>query len=366
MSRATGGSRADSTHDDSLPDKIVDQRLGCLLAGSPFYVEVLDAVAADVAVEGPCLEVLRPHAAAPRGDAVLLRFLAGVHHLVLSGQAPELAAHYPSVGGTPGVGLGDTFVETVRRHVDELRAAMHLGVQTNEVGRSVALLTGLLALPSAGSGPLRLRLLEVGASAGLNLWLDRYRYESDDSAIGPIDSPVRFRSPWLGAAPDLERRFEVVSREGCDRAPIDLTDPAGRRRLRSYVWPDQTERAERLDAALAVAGAEKPVVVQADAVDWAADRLHRRVQGVVTVLFHTIMLQYLTASERRRFARLVDEAGQRATAGSPLVWLRMEPGGDQADVWLTTWPGGTTRLVARSAYHGPPVALAGRSGVPSA
>lgn len=86
---------------------------------------------------------------------------------------------------------------------------------------------------------------------------------------------------------------------------------------------------------------------------------------MVTVLFHTIMFQYLASAERRRFAGLVEEAGRRATAESPLAWLRMEPGGDQADVWLTTWPGGTTRLVARSAYHGPPVVLVGRSGVPA-
>lgn len=364
MNRSAEDTRAENG-DTSLPDKIVDQRLGCLLAGSPLYVEVLDAVAADVAVGGPCLDVLGAHADAPRGDAVILRFLAGVHQLVLSGEAPELAAHYPSVGGTPGPDVGATFVETVRRRTDDLRGAMDLGVQTNEVGRSVAVLTGLLALRSAGPDPLRLRLLEVGASAGLNLWLDRYRFESDDAAIGPADSPVQFRSPWFGAAPRLDRRFEVVSREGCDRAPIDPTQPAGRRRLRSYVWPDQNQRRARLEAALSVAGAEEPVVVQADAVDWAADRLDQQAPGMVTVLFHTIMFQYLAPAERRRFACLVEEAGRRATAGSPLAWLRMEPGGDQADVWLTTWPGGTTRLVARSAYHGPPVVLVGRSGVPA-
>ena len=36
-------------------------------------------------------------------------------------------------------------------------------------------------------------------------------------------------------------------------------------------------------------------------------------------------------------------------------WLRMEPGGDQAELRLTTWPGDVTRLLATSSYHGPPV-----------
>ena len=286
------------TYDGRVEQKIRDQRLGCLLAGSPLYVDVLDAVAADVADGGPCIGVLEPYADAPVGDAVLLRFLAGVHHLVLAGRAPELAVHYPSVGGSAGPDLGATFVETVRQNTDRLRTTMARGVQTNEVGRSVAVLTGLLALPDpfpatataqdtdTEPAPLRLRLLEVGASAGLNLWFDRYRYESDNAGIGPEDSPVRFRSPWFGAVPDLDRRFLVVSREGCDRAPIDPSAPEGRRRLRSYVWPDQFERRERLDAAISVAGAEDPVVVQADAVEWAADRLGRVASGPVTVLVH--------------------------------------------------------------------------------
>lgn len=341
---------------------VAHQRRGCTLAGSPLYVQVLEAMAADVADGGVCWQILEGHAEAPIGDAILLRLLAGVHRVVLEGRAPELAAHYPSVGGTPGADVGAVFVRTVEEHEARLRAEMSRGVQTNEVGRSVAILTGLLALAGNRPDPLRVRLLEVGASAGLNLWPDRYRFEANDRGTGPIDSPVRFVSPWLGNVPDLSRRFEVVSRSGCDRAPIDPTTPEGRRLLRSYVWPDQVERRQRLDAAISVAATEAPVVETADAVKWVTDHLATEpATGVTTVLFHTIVLQYLAPDDRSHFVEAIQAAGRRATVDAPLAWLRMEPAGDQAEVWLTTWPDGATRRVARSGYHGPPVVLADAS-----
>ena len=85
------------------------QRVGCELAGSALYAELLEGIAADVVRGGPTLQLLDPHAGAPVGDAVLLRLLAGVHELVLDGRADGLAAHYPSAGGAPGPGLDEAF-----------------------------------------------------------------------------------------------------------------------------------------------------------------------------------------------------------------------------------------------------------------
>lgn len=342
------------------------QRVGCETAGSAVYAEVLPAVAADVAAGGPCARILDEVADRPFGDAVVLRFLAGVHALVLDGRAPALAAHYPSAGGIPGPGLAAAVLATVAAHEPELRAAVHAPVQTNEVGRSVALLAGYLELAAAGRP---LRILEVGASAGLNLWFDRYRYEcpadgdghGGPATFGPVDAPVRFVDPFVGRHPDLGRPVTVAERRGCDLDPVDPRTPAGRLRLRSLVWPDQPERRARLDAALDAVADRPPVVDRADAVTWLGDHLARPAPAMMTVVVHSIVFQYLPPDDRRAFLRLVDDAAARATDDAPFAWLRTEPGGDRAETRLTVWPGGVPRLVATSGYHGPPVAYVGRA-----
>ncbi|HEX2575614.1 MAG TPA: DUF2332 domain-containing protein [Aquihabitans sp.] len=348
--------RPDDPGRRALLDTIETQRLGCEMAGSPLYADVLDAVATDVVAGGPCARILGPLATAPFGDAVLLRLLAGMHLLVLEGSEPGLAAHYPSVGGTPGPAVGLAFVDAAARHEARLVSLVGLGVQTNEVGRSAVLLGGYLEVARAG---LPLRILEVGASAGLNLRFDRYRYEAGDRSFGPATSRVRFVDPWVGAVPDLDGPLQVASRRGCDLDPIDSTTEAGRLRLRSLVWPDQPLRRARLDAAIDVA-AEVPVVVdRADAVGWLADRLAEPAPGQVTVVVHSIVFQYLAAASRAELLAVLDAAGARADHDAPLAWLRMEPGGDRAETRLTVWPTGTTELLATSSFHGPPVAWAG-------
>lgn len=348
--RGTGG----HPHGELL-ETIELQRLGCELAGSPLYATVLAAVADDVGSHGACARVLGPHGDAPFGDAVVLRFLAAVHHLVLSGLLADLAARYPSTGGTPDDEVGARFVAAVAAHEDAIADRMHLGVQTNEVGRSTVLLGGYLELARAG---LPLRILEVGASGGLNLRFDRYRYEVEPggAAFGPASARLRFTSPWVGRPPDLDVELVVADRAGCDRAPIDPATDEGRLRLRSYVWPDQPRRRARLDAAIDEARGVPVTVERAEADAWLARLLARPAPGVHTVVVHSIVLQYLTPAARRRFLAVLDEAGGRASAEAPLAWLRMEPGGDQAETRLTRWPGATTELLATSSYHGPPVA----------
>ena len=345
MSRPAGERR-------SLLETIETQRAGCELAGSPLYADVLHVVAADVRRAGPFADLLVPVSGAPFGDAVLLRLLAGLHRLVLDGRAPELARHFPSVGGEAGRGLARDLVHTAEVHGDELAGRMAEGVQTNEVGRSASMLGGFLELAASGRP---LRVLEVGASAGLNLLFDHYRYVDLEQSFGPADSPLVFQHPWFGGAPDLDIEVHVVERRGCDVAPIDVTRASGRQRLRSFVWADQLDRLARLDAALAVARAHPPTVDRADAPTWLRDQLALPAPGCCTVITHSIMFQYLSDSGRREMLEVIDASGRAATAEAPFAWLRLEPGGDQAELRLTTWPDGTTRLLAKSSYHGPPV-----------
>jgi hypothetical protein len=203
-----------------------------------------------------------------------------------------------------------------------------------------------------------LRLLEVGASAGLNLCWDRYRYTSGAFDWGPADSSLTIDFELDGhlQAPD-EAGIEIRDRRGCDLAPIDPSTAEGRVSLLAYVWPDQPARIERLQAALDIR-AEMPIeITQGGAASWAKQVLAQRSPRQATVLYHSIVAQYLSEKELVAFLGCVREAGERASEDAPMAWLRMEPAGSMADVRITTWPGGEDRRLARVGYHGSPVEL---------
>jgi hypothetical protein len=295
--------------------------------------------------------VLRGFEDDPGPSALALRLMGGVHQLVLRGDAPELAAHYPSVGGVPHEPW-PAFVATLRAHAEELRALTRRPVQTNEVARCAAVLGGFLEVARLTRLPLR--LLEVGASAGLNLRFDHYRYELGVARWGPQDYPVLLRTR-LSGRPPLAVRPSIASRTGCDTHPVDPRTGAGRITLQSYIWPDQLERLERLRAALSVAAEVEAPVVRAGAADWVERQLGADREDNATVVFHSIVMQYLDDGERERLARALGDSGGAARPDAPLAWLRMEPNGDRTDVLLTLWPAGDERVLARAGYHGDPV-----------
>lgn len=337
-----------------LVDALVFQRNACADLGSSLYADVLDAVIADVGANGPCAVVLRPHEGEPFGSALPLRFLGSVHRLVLEGRAPQLAAHYPSVGGTPGPSLADDFVAAVAELRPEIEARLDNGVQTNEVGRSAALVCGFVEVARRSGLPLR--LLELGASAGLNLRWDSYWYDTGRSTLGDPASGVRFVGVWDDPPPVLDDvAVGVAAREGCDRSPIDPTGEDGRLSLRAYLWPDMVDRWARLDAALAIA-ARVPVRVEAaDLGEWLEARLALRVPGRATVVYHSIVWQYVDGRSRDRMRGALRAAGEATSDDAPLAWLRLEPAGPVADLRLTWWPGGEEEVLATSGYHGTPV-----------
>lgn len=163
----------------TLPQAFRFQSAICRLLGSELYADLLNRSAQDIEAEGPVARVVRDWRGDPLRDFVALRLMAGVHRLVLSGAAPELASYYPSAGGEPGrPGVWSEFSRCVALHVEELRAGLEVHPQTNEVGRAAAMLPGFHIVARRAGLPLRLR--ELGASAGLNLLWDRYRYRLGD------------------------------------------------------------------------------------------------------------------------------------------------------------------------------------------
>ena len=337
------------------------QVAGCREMGSPFYAGLLERMIADVKVGGPVWALLAAHANAPFEDAYALRILGGLHKLVLSGQSPELAARYPSVGGDGDV---DAAWPNVSSLISDpplmLLEALTRPPQTNEVGRSIPLVGGMLVVARETGLPLRLR--ELGSSAGLNLRVDRYWFEQDGVGWGDPTSKVRFTEFWPGGRELFEQGMTIVDRRGCDQDPLDATTDAARLALLSYVWPGQDQRFQILQAALDAAK-EMPVTIdKADAGNWLAWQVGEPEPGVVTVVYHSVFWQYLPEATRSAIITLLRAAGARATPEAPLAWLRLEPHAQTyvpAELRLSIWParGGVVenRLLAKTGFHLGPV-----------
>ena len=330
-------------------------------ARSPFYHALCEGLAVDLDHDGPATRVLAPYAAAPKEAAYVLRLLAGVHRLVLRGDTPDLARHFPSAAGD-GDGpaafraMQDLLVEPPPAVLDALARPP----QTNEVGRSVALASGLLLLAEATSRPLALR--EIGTSGGLNLRPDTYWYEQDGRGWGNATSPVRFGDLWHGGTPPFDARLEIASRRGCDRDPIDATTDDGAATLLSYVWPEPPERFQRARDALALARDTPVTIDRADAATWVGEQLAGRRPGTALVVYHSVMWQYLDPGTQAAVREHLERAGRTATRDTPLAWLRLEPHPTTyapAELRLTLWDGGAPappeRLLASTGFHGGPI-----------
>ena len=211
------------------------------------------------------------------------------------------------------------------------------------------LMSGLLVI--ADRFPLKMRLFELGASAGLNLLLDRYGYDLGGLQTGDPDSGVRLRPEWEGPPPP-SAPVHVIGRRGTDLNPARL--PGEGARLLAYVWPDQPERLARLEAALAIAGAAPPQVDRGGAADWIEDKLSLGPEQAITrVVMHSIAFQYFDADSQERVTAHIEAAGERASATAPLAWLRyeLEPEAQRPSLRLRTWPGGE-ELLAWTHPHG--------------
>lgn len=194
--------------------------------------------------------------------------------------------------------------------------------------------------------------MEIGASAGLNLLWDQFGYELGGLGIGKATGRPLLTPAWEGPPPPAAD-VVIHDRAGCDLTPIDVLSIEDVLRLRAYVWPDQPDRLSRLDQALDVAEASPVPVERADAADWLEARLTGCRTGVTTILFHSIVWQYIARQSQERIERTVVEAGHRARAETPFAWLRMEPATmEAAALRLTLWPGGETIRLADVDYHG--------------
>lgn len=339
----------------NLHDAMLVQAVASADLGSQINVTILEGLAKNLATGGIVHELTKDLTLRPARDAVSLRLLGAAHREVLAGRAPQLARHYPSVGGAPGPTLVEDFLDVLLTNQAAIVDGLGRTVQTNEVGRTTMLVTGLAHFGRT-QGVDSFHLREVGSSSGLNILFDRFYFDNTGHSFGDPESRVRFTADtWGTPAVDISGCPTVASRAGCDIAPLDIRDPERRLTLLSFVWPDQQQRFDRLNAALEIASTsplyEPPT--QADAADWIDKQLDGLADEPV-VVFHSIVWQYFSQDTKDRFRAALRRHGEQRRA--PLAWLRMEPAGTAPDLKITVWRDGNIieddHALATSSYHG--------------
>ncbi|MFM9865712.1 MAG: DUF2332 domain-containing protein [Micropepsaceae bacterium] len=330
------------------------QIMWCQQNGAPFTAQVLQAIRENLTGGGSLAALMTPWPGNPLADALVLRATGALHLMVRTNRAPKLAAFYPGHGDKPWdpAAAGRVIENAVATHRAFVQDILSGPPQTNETGRAAVLMPGYAEIARRTGLPLS--ILEIGASAGLNLLWDRFAYRYGDRFIGDANAPVTIEAEWRGPWCNVERLPTVVAKRGCDQAPIDLGRPGAADRLIAYVWPEQKARLARVEAAIALAGREKPPLEKADAGEWLERQLAAQVPGAATVVAHTIVWQYIAKETRQRIEALLKATGERATKAAPLAWLTLEQfAADQLpEVRLTLWPGGQTQKIATAHPHG--------------
>jgi hypothetical protein len=341
-------------HDSAILKQFEDQALICEKLGSPFTARVLRLLAARLDSSTRFGDRTLNWSGDPYGDNLALRAAGALHALARRGEAPDLAASYPP-HDADDERLWAAIASQLGPQAPFLDKWLDSAPQTNEVARSALLLGAMLTIADRTGLPLE--LYEIGASAGLNLGFDEYRYVlGEGRAWGRHDAPLTIDCPWRGAAPPLHAALSVVGRHGCDLNPLDPANPADRERLLSYVWADQTIRLDRVSGALKIAAAEHRTIARADAADWLdAQWAEPQPAGLVRVLYHTIVWQYLPEHTKTRIEALLHRLGDAATPDRPLAHVSFEQDGQPnrgGAIMLTIWPGGESVEIGRGDFHG--------------
>jgi hypothetical protein len=291
--------------------------------GSKLYASLARSLADDPIVA----DIVGEHK--PRWEAPL-RLFGGVHYLELAGMVQH---PWPKLRGVLEANR-DWLARFVAEHP----------VQTNEVQRCWGLLPGFLSV--AGGRPID--LIELGPSAGLNLFWDRYGYRYGEHAWGPGDAPLALSGRAEGGPPEglLQTAVEVRGRVGVDRRPVDVTTDHGARVLEAFVWADQPDRLERVRRAIEIVRSDPPQLMEGDFVEVLPALLADRDLEALTIVYHSAAAVYLQNEER---AQLVDALAEEGARGS-LAHVSFEftrdddIGYEGFALDVHTWPGEPRRL----------------------
>jgi hypothetical protein len=270
---------------------------------------------------------------------------AAVQYLLMEDADDDLADFYPSLvtGPESPEGVGPPFRRFVLEHEEEI---VDIGnsryTQTNECRRCVSLLPMVMMAPFG-----TFHLVDVGASAGLNLALDRYGYRYDATEWNP-EAELVLEAEWRGQPMDFHE-IEVMGRTGLDLNPIDPTDVAARRWLDALIWPEHHERRARLRSALELVSTLDIEMIPGDATDTLPRFLSTLTPGVPAVIMSSFTLGQFDQAQRDVLEQVVSDA----RADRPVHRISMDVI-DKTDDWaqLLVDDGSGLRNVGQAHPHG--------------
>lgn len=338
---------------DDIQEAFEVQIDACEKLGSPFTAHILRIALTDMQSDGPYHAFVEDWQEPPIASGVALRLAGALHALVLTGLAPDLADVYPNAGGNgEPARLRAPLINAAHSHTDFIADFIKRPVQTNEIRRSCCLAPAFLEIAKWSGMALRLR--EIGSSAGLNLMWDRYSYDMGGTPWAVPDAPITLQTKWKGPQPIFDGMPEIHSRRGTDIHPIDIESEPAILRALSYIWPDQPERSANFRAAVTLARAMGIKVDRQDAAHWVPRQLEDRPEGVCTVIYHSVMWQYMPEATQNAISAAIEDKGRSSDTARPLAWLCFEPSEEYfpMHVAVRLWPGDTKHIFARCHPHG--------------
>ena len=276
---------------------------------SPLYERLSLGIAADS-------EILAIASHVREGQPVPNLFLGAAHLLLLKGAQHPVSTFYPSVSKspTPDEDAYPYFREFCIQNSHEIIELISTRlVQTNVVKRCACLLPAFSIVAERAHG-LPLSLVEIGASAGLNLLWDRYGYDyGEGRRYGNASSIVQLACEPRGAAlPSMFEPFpDIGLRVGIDLNPIDLNDPDAILWLRALIWPEHTERVETLKGAIEIARHDPPTLLAGDALDLLPEVLDSAPDDSALCVFHTHTVNQFSEEGKERLHAIIDEHGSK-------------------------------------------------------
>jgi hypothetical protein len=285
---------------------------------SPLY----QALCKETAGNRPILELLRNRRSGQQPSFLLF---GAAHDLLMSGVSHALRDYYPSLTGNRArdpADAGPVFREFCGQYADELEQVIRTRlVQSNVVRRAAGLRYALWAIGKRCKQPVH--LIEVGASAGLLLNVDRYRYLIGDQAFGRPGAPVTIDSRWRSTepVPDLDDVPGIASRTGIDLNPVDITDARERRWLMALVWPEERGESALLEAAIGEAVQYPLTIIAGDAIDLCRGIGRDLPAGEPRVVFHAATRMHVPGDQHAAFDTAIDAIGE----SGPLYHVWLEP-----------------------------------------